>query len=99
MKWVWLPARAADDVESARRWYEAQLPGLGNEFVAALDEAFLTILDFPRGFPVVYRKTHRYLLGRFPYCIYYQTDQEGIRVVACLHVALQPATHHRRARG
>jgi hypothetical protein len=30
------------------------------------------------------------LLRRFPYCLFYRLDGEGITVVACLHAARDP---------
>jgi len=43
---VFRPAAAAD-VEEAFLWYEAQRPGLGAEFLRAIEEVSRTILQAP----------------------------------------------------
>ena len=47
------PAASAD-VEAAYEWYEAQRPGLGDEFIVAVDAAVASILAFPDAYPVVH---------------------------------------------
>ena len=48
------PAAQAD-VDAAYKWYEEQRPGLGREFIAAVDAAVGSILAFPESYPVVHR--------------------------------------------
>lgn len=38
---------AERDLSETRDWYEAQRPGLGGEFLAAVDERLDHIRDFP----------------------------------------------------
>ena len=47
MNTVWLLSAALADIEAARQWYEAQRPGLGDEFVDAVDDAMESVLAFP----------------------------------------------------
>ena len=44
------PAASAD-VQAAYEWYEAQRPGLGNEFIAAVEAAVVSLLAFPEAYP------------------------------------------------
>ena len=90
---------ALADVEAARDWYEAQRPGLGAEFIDAVDAAIALVLDFPDAHPVVHRDARRYLLSRFPYGIYYRVEGKGVIVVSCLHAARDPRRTRRRLRG
>lgn len=52
MNRVWLLSAALADIEAARQWYEAQRPGLGDEFVEAVDDAMESVLAFPAAYPV-----------------------------------------------
>jgi len=76
---------AVADVEAAFEWYEAQRPGLGTAFRRALDIAVAAIEDHPEGYAVLYRKTRRVVLPRFPYGLYYRILDDNIVVVGCIH--------------
>lgn len=67
---VWFLPAARGDVETAFLWYEAERQGLGDEFVQAVEAAFDHILEFPASCPVAHRRARRYLIERFPYCLY-----------------------------
>ena len=80
---------ARREIEAARRWYEAHLPGLGRAFLAELEAT----LSFIRAEPAMYAVVgtdptiRRALLHRFPYRIVYQVHAAGdIVILACLHV-------------
>ena len=89
-------AAAYDDVESAYVWYEHQHAGLGAEFVLAVEAAIAAALGFPDAHPVVHRDARRILVQRFPYCLFYRLDRDGIILIACLHAARDPELGHSR---
>lgn len=99
MRSAWFLTAAVADVAEARDWYDLQRPGLGDEFIDAVDSAVDSILEFPDAHPIAYRSSRRFLLARFPYCLYYCVDHAGIIVVACLHAVRDPEHHRRRSRG
>ena len=96
---IWLLADAFADIEGARHWYETQRAGLGDEFVGTVDDALVSVANFPVAYPVDYRDARRFLVERFPYCLYYRVQDDGIVVVACLHAARDPEMRRRRLRG
>lgn len=60
--------RAAEaDIADAALWYEQRAPGLGAEFLRAVDVTLAEVARMPERFPVVYRESRRALLRRFPY--------------------------------
>ena len=73
---------ASRDLEKAAEWYESQFPGLGSEFLDEADRLKLRIAENPLQFPVLFRDTHRALLDRFPYAIYFRLNQDGALIVA-----------------
>ena len=99
MNRVWLLSAALADIEAARQWYEAQRPGLGDEFVDAVDDAMESVLAFPAAYPVDYRDARRFLIERFPYCLYYRLESDTVVVVSCLHAARDPEQRRRRLSG
>jgi plasmid stabilization system protein ParE len=90
-------AAAAADVEDACRWYEAQRPGLGDEFLGSLAAALEAIERHPEGAAILYRDTRRQLLNRFPYGLHYQLIEGQIVVVACFHAKRNPRAWHTRS--
>ena len=92
------PAASAD-VDAAYDWYEEQRPGLGDEFVTAIDAAVASILAFQEAYPVIHRGARRVLLERFPYALYYQLAGHRVIIVACMHAARDPKAWRSRLNG
>ena len=82
--------KAAAEIEAAYRWYERERPGLGEEFLVALNHVVAIIADYPERFPIVHRDTRRVLLSRFPYSICYRLKGRHVVVVACFHSKRNP---------
>jgi len=90
-------AEAFADVAEAFSWYQAQRPGLGDEFEAELGRTLDLLLTMPEAAPAVHRHVRRALVHRFPYALYFTLADEGIEVLAVLHTRRSPAIWHRRA--
>ena len=58
---------AEADIVQAALWYEQRGPGLGSEFLRAVDVVLAEIARTPERFPVVHHTCRRALLRRFPY--------------------------------
>lgn len=76
---------AEQDIAKAQLWYEHRREGLGDDFIACLDEAFERLLRFPTVFGIVYSSLRRFQVRRFPYGIYFQVIDETVVVVAVFH--------------
>ncbi len=50
---------------------EFQRPGLGLDFIAAVDEAMTDLRRFPRRWRIIEEDVRRGLLRRFPYAFFY----------------------------
>jgi plasmid stabilization system protein ParE len=81
---------AAADIDEAFLWYERQQPGLGHDFLAAVQATLDGIAEHPLRHPVVRRNTRRSLLRRYPYAIYYRVYDDLVVVVACMHARRNP---------
>jgi len=86
------------DIKDAYTWYEERMPGLGAQFLAAVDEAILLVSREPELFQKVYRSLRRALIHRFPYGIFYKFESNSIVVLAVMHTARQPSKWKLRAR-
>ena len=87
-----LRPRAEADLDDARRWYEARLPGLGDAFLGSADACLARIQRHPRAHPEVHPRVHRASLRRFPYGVFYTIREDRIDVLAVYHARRRPRT-------
>jgi plasmid stabilization system protein ParE len=81
---------AQQDMEQAAQWYNAQRPGLGLDFLAALSEALPIIQSNSYLFTARYGSIRHCLVKGFPYLIYYLVESSTIVVIAVLHQGRDP---------
>lgn len=82
---------AEKDLAQAYKWYNENVPGLGSDFLAVVERALESIQDNPLRFPVIYRNVRRALVKRFPFGIFFMTEEERVVVLAVMHTARDPA--------
>ena len=81
---------AEADLASAYHWYETQRPGLGQEFLIAVDRAFERIAEQPLRHPAIHGETRRTFLRRFPYVVFHVMRHDRVYVLAVLHQRRSP---------
>ena len=75
-----LRPEAEEDLAVAFDWYEAQQPGLGEEFVAEIERVISRIAVLPLAGPVVHKDVRRLLPKRFPYAVLYVVSEDQVRI-------------------
>ena len=96
MKRLRLTAEAELDLDAAHAWYLEQRPGLGGQFLRAVDASIGAILRHPEAYQLVDRKMRRALLRRFPYAVFFEVGEAEILVYAVFHCARDPRSWKRR---
>jgi len=86
-----LRPQAQAEFSDAAIWYEAQRPGLGQEFVYEIEKAFDKIARQPDRYPIVLEDIREAPVLRFPYCVYYRIKSHCLVVTAVFHSARDPA--------
>ena len=86
-----LREEAEADLDEAASWYEDRRNGLGTEFLDAVARILTGISANPQRFPILYRNTHRALLSRFPYGIFYRVRGSTVVVLAVFHASRNPS--------
>jgi toxin ParE1/3/4 len=94
---IFVRPAARQDLQDGRDWYEGQRPGLGADFVNAVDEVFVRIAASPELYPAEYRGVRRAGLHRFPYVVYYRITGSTVEVLAVIHGSRSPRTWRSRA--
>jgi plasmid stabilization system protein ParE len=89
---------AEADAQAAFRWYNEQVPGLGQEFLAEIDRALASIQANPEMSRKLHHEYRRVLARRFPYGIFYAVHAERIVVFAILHTARDPQLWKERSK-
>lgn len=70
--------------------YNIQLPGLGYEFAAAIEQAVSKIVQHPQAWTPYGKYTRRCIVSRFPYGILYLQEDDKIIIVAVKHLRTNP---------
>ena len=83
------PAAEAD-IEEAALWYELRSPGLGADFLRAVDGCFERICQAPDSFQRVYKNARRARIRQFPYIAYFVSTDASIQILACMHAKRDP---------
>ena len=89
MKQVVVLADAAEDIEAARNFYEAQEHGVGEYCVDSL-LADIESLGLFSGIHPMHFEFHRMLASRFPFGIYYREHEMETQVFAVLDLRRNP---------
>jgi toxin ParE1/3/4 len=89
-------AGAEEDIANAYRWYEERCPGLGRQFLLALEATFSRVRDWPEMFPVVHREARRAPVSQFPYRVIYRISDDRLVVIAVYHSHQDPRSWQTR---
>jgi len=87
---------ALQDMEDAHAWYESQRPGLGEEFLRAVDQVMTAVSEHPLRFRALVLDTRQALVRRFPYRVLYRVFGDQVVVVACFHARRDPRRWQQR---
>ncbi len=87
---------ASRDIVDAVDWYETQQSSLGVRFFEDLENVLSRIVESRGHFPVVYRDTHRALLRRFPYGVFFKNYADRTLVVAVADLRREATRWQRR---
>ena len=81
---------AEAEMAEAFDWYEEHVPGLGHEFLRAVEAVFNAIVRQPKQFAMVHRSARRALVRRFPYEVVFVDDDARVVVLSVFHAKRNP---------
>lgn len=78
------------ELKEAKRYYNKQRKGLGNEFLKDVRKTISHIIEFSESSALISPRVRRCLMPRFPYGILYQIRHHKIMIVAVMHLSRKP---------
>lgn len=92
------------EIEAAGDHYDDQRPGLGSEFLDAIEDALQRLVEQPLAHGFVpetepHEAIRQVVVRRFPYRIVFQQRAEDLLVLACMHVRREPGYWRFRGEG
>jgi plasmid stabilization system protein ParE len=81
---------AEAEIDDAARWYDAQNPGLGADFLRAVQVALAAVQRNPFQYQSVDGEVRRVSVRRFPFGLMYIVSDREIIVLACFHGRRNP---------
>ncbi|RXK55517.1 type II toxin-antitoxin system RelE/ParE family toxin [Oleiharenicola lentus] len=87
-----LHPEADREFAEAALYYETKRPGLGADFILAVDEAVADLRDFPYRWRIIEDGVRRGLIRRFPYAFYYWEKLAGeeLEILSISHSKRHP---------
>jgi len=78
------------EIKASYQWYEKQAKGLGEDFLAELQQSFGVITQYPNSWPPFGNNIRRFLLNKFPFSVIYSPSEKQILVLAVMHNKKRP---------
>lgn len=82
---------AQSEFDDARRYYNRQIKGLGDEFREEIRKGLVRIQTWPLSCPVEQGDIRRLVLSRFPYKMLYALESDHLYVLAVAHQHRDPS--------
>jgi plasmid stabilization system protein ParE len=83
------PAAAEELIETSS-FYENEVPGLGERFVAEVERAIRFIVERPEMGREIVKGRRKIVMARFPYSLIYTIDSNEIFILAVAHQRRRP---------
>jgi plasmid stabilization system protein ParE len=87
---------AEQDISDGYEWYEDQSPGLGEEFLRAVDACISAIARSPKAHQAVYKTYRRGVVRKFPYVVFYEEDGNTVTIYCVFHASQDPDKWRKR---
>jgi len=87
--------RSKIELIDAWEWYESRQKGLVDRFISVVEKKLLTIVKYPKRFPVRFEGFRETLINNFPYVIIYFIDGNSIIISSIFNSSRNPKRKYR----
>ena len=83
-------SEAEEEFNNAIDYYEEIESGLGYDFAIEVYSTIQRAVAFPKAWPVMEGEIRRSLVKRFPYGVLYSEEENGLYILAVMHLHRHP---------
>ncbi|HXL56398.1 MAG TPA: type II toxin-antitoxin system RelE/ParE family toxin [Chitinophagaceae bacterium] len=87
--------KAAREIRKAVEWYDEESIGLGDELIARLEYYYNKIKKYPDSYKRVNKTVQRCLMKKFPYIIFFTSQENKITILRVRHAKQKPLKRYR----
>lgn len=84
------------DIKESINFYKEKSQKTALEFIESLNIAFNKIVDNPQTFPITKTDIRKYIMKKFPFCIYFINKNDIIYILAVFHSKRNPSVWEER---
>lgn len=89
---------AAREFIAAAKFYEDRAAGLGSDFIRQVERTVAQIAARPESGKLLTGEIRRRLVARFPFAVLYRLRDDGLFLLAVMHLRRRPGYWKRRLR-
>ena len=78
------------DIRDTVSYYREQSEGLDKDFINNIDSSFNEILKNPEAYPIAKYDIRKFVVSKFPFCIYYINNIDALYILAIFHDKRNP---------
>jgi plasmid stabilization system protein ParE len=90
-----LSDNAERDFENSYNYYEKISYKIANDFFLQIDKSLEGIKMMPLSFPIIFKKTRKFVVKKFPFIIYFQIAGRTVQILAIFHTSRNPVDWYR----
>lgn len=87
---------AETDIKETVSYFKDVRNELDRDFIQAIDASFFEILNNPEAFPIAKYDIRKFVMAKFPFCIYFVDENEALYILSVFHDKRNPKDWQRR---
>ncbi len=89
-------SEAEADFDNSYKYYAIESQKVADNFYKQINRSLITISANPQGFQRVFKNIRKYVIKKFPFIIYYRTENTTIQIIAIFHTSRNPEIWQKR---
>jgi len=87
---------AETDIKETVSYFKEVSDTLDRDFIQEIDASFFEILRNPAAFPIAKYDIRKFVMAKFPFCIYFVDREEALYIISVFHDKRNPRDWQRR---
>lgn len=87
---------AEKDIKETVSYFKEVSDNLDRDFIQAIDASFFEILNNPAALPIAKYDIRKFVMAKFPFCIYFVDKNEALYILSVFHDKRNPKDWQKR---